>query len=92
MDLLSSAIVLECHSSCTVRRGRTVMLIHLDGFRKMVGQGCDLGIATSAPLDRMPVGPEINGRRYVIEMSNIQHRYQFCIILLAQRLPPSVHP
>ncbi len=68
------------------------MLIHLHGFLKMVGQGCDRGIATSVPLCRKPVGPEINGRRYIIEMSNTQHRYQFCMILLAQRLPPLVHP
>ena len=92
MDLLSSAIVLECHSSCMVRRGRTVMQIHPHEFLKMVGQGCDRGIATSAPLCRKPAKPEINERQYIIGMSNIRHRYQFCIILLEQRLSPSVHP
>ena len=61
MDLLSSATVLEFHSSCTVRRGRAVMLNHLHGFLKMVGQGYDRGIATSVPLCRKPVGPEISG-------------------------------
>ena len=68
------------------------MLIHLREFQKTVGQGCDRGIATSVPLCRKPVGPEINGRRYIIQMNNIQRRYQFCIILLAQLHPLPVHP